>query len=225
MHTQFIKPVVLACLALGALQAKADTLKFSDFTHGSQTVNFSLKAPNVKASDHVYAGGLSAVLNNSESFTAYCVDLYQPVDFKTYGGYSPVKAADYSFANKSAHADLGKLFSAGHVVNNATKQAAFQIAVWEIVYETSGKYDLGKGAATFNGGSADKSGALKLASGWLGNLGGTSDVQLTVFAHNKYQDMVMARPVPEPSTYALMAGGLMALGFVSRRRAKQRKEG
>eukprot|EP01038_Epipyxis_sp_PR26KG_P000565 gene565-791_t len=34
-----------------------------------------------------------------------------------------------------------------------------------------------------------------------------------------HQDQVFAAPIPEPSTYALLAGGLMAVGFMARRRA------
>jgi hypothetical protein len=31
----------------------------------------------------------------------------------------------------------------------------------------------------------------------------------------------LAEPIPEPSTYALMAGGLGLLGFVARRRVRR----
>jgi hypothetical protein len=59
-------------------------------------------------------------------------------------------------------------------VNNATTEAAFQIAVWEIAYEATGTAsNLTSGAATFTGGTALSSGALALASTWLLNLAGS----------------------------------------------------
>ena len=35
-----------------------------------------------------------------------------------------------------------------------------------------------------------------------------------------HQDVVFAPPVPEPSTYAMMAAGLLSMGFIARRRAR-----
>jgi len=36
-----------------------------------------------------------------------------------------------------------------------------------------------------------------------------------------HQDMIFTTPVPEPTTYALMAAGLMCVGFVARRRSSK----
>ncbi len=65
------------------------------------------------------------------------------------------------FKNTRANTDIGKLFSAGHLVDSATTQAAFQIAVWELAYETDSTYDVTSGAARFfDGAAADSGGAL-----------------------------------------------------------------
>ena len=227
MTRTLIAPIALACAAFCAAPAHADNLSFSGYANGSQSVNVVLGAPNVPKSTTTQAGGFSASLNGGPSFTTYCIDLYEFIGFgTTYSDYHLVAGSAHTFANSHAAADIGKLYAENNVVNNATAQAAFQIAIWEIAYETSGAYNLGTGSAMFSGGTAASSGALTLASTWLGALATTTNNSYTVWALDSignpgHQDQVFAAPVPEPSTYAMLAGGLLAMGFVARRRARQ----
>ena len=229
MSRSFLKPIALACLALGAVQARADSVDFLGFANGSKSVNYTLIAPNVAKSSSTSAGGFATVLNGGPTFTTYCIDLYETISFgdPAYTNYSLVDGSvHFTGLHAAADADIGKLFSAGHVVNDAKTSAAFQIAIWEIAFETTGSYNLASGSATFFGGTAASSGALTLATSWLGSLGvNTMDVKvlesLTTREIKGHQDVVFAQAVPEPSTYALMAAGLMSIGFVARRRQKQ----
>ncbi|HKX43724.1 MAG TPA: PEP-CTERM sorting domain-containing protein [Burkholderiaceae bacterium] len=216
------KTVALACLTLGSISAHADNLAFGGYANGYQTVNFALSGSNAPTSGYAGAGGFLASLNGGASFVSYCVDLYQSISFggSGYNDYSRVNGSAHAFANAHASADIGKLYSEHNVVNDSVSQAAFQIAVWEIAYETSGTYNLGNGAATFSGGTAASSGALALASSWLGALGNTANTySLSVFESPTHQDQVYAAPIPEPSTYAMMAAGLVGMGFIARRRS------
>ena len=220
------KTVALACLALGAMSAQADNLTFSGYANSYQTVNFALSGSNAPVSGYTGAGGFLASLNGGPSFVTYCVDLYQFIGFggSGYNDYTRVDGAAHAFANANALTDIGKLYSEHNVVDNALSQAAFQIAVWEIAYETSGTYNLGKGSATFTGGTAASSGALALASSWLGALGNTSNTyRLSVLESPGHQDQVFAAPIPEPSTYAMMAAGLIGMGFIARRRGMHQR--
>ena len=231
MSRSFLKPIALACLALGTVQAHADSVDFLGFANGSKTVNYKLTAPNVAKNGSAAAGGFTTVLNGGPSFTSYCVDLYESISFAdpAYNNYNEVDgSAHFTGLHAAADADIGKLFSAGHLVNNAKTQAAFQIAIWEIAYETSGSYNLSTGTAKFSGGTAASSGALTLATSWLGSLGAnTMDVKvlesLSIRNIKGHQDVVFAQAVPEPSTYALMAAGLMSIGFVARRRSQKQR--
>ena len=223
MHRNVIVSAAIAGFVLVAAPAHAENVTFSGFADGSKSVNYKLSAPNISVQGSANAGGFDTSVNGGASFVSYCIDLYQTIGFNTpYNGYSEVLGSAYNFANTNANSDLAKLFSAGHLVNDSKTSAAFQIAVWEIAYESSGLYDLSSGAAKFSGGSAGTSGALTLASGWLASLASVADVDIHVLKSGQHQDMVYAAPVPEPSTYALMLAGLAGVGFVARRRRAQR---
>jgi PEP-CTERM motif len=213
--------IALAC-ALGlAAESRANDVTFTGFAHGSQTVAFSLVAPNAVASGTVSAGGFATILNGGPSFVSYCVDLYQHISFGTLYPEYGAPGTTHVFANSRAYADLGRLYANAGVVDTSVEEAAFQIAVWEIAYETTpGAYSLGSGAASFSGGSADSSGALALAATWLAGLGNGAGRSISVIESPDHQDVIFA-PVPEPSTYMLMIAGLMATVEISRRKRKQ----
>lgn len=214
--------IALACTFALASQAHADNVTFTGFAHGSETVAFSLTAPNVNASGTVSAGGFSTVLNGGPSFVSYCADLYQSINFGTLFTDYTAPGTAHVFANTGrAYTDLGRLYANAGVVDTSVKEAAFQIAVWEIAYETTlGAYSLGSGVATFSGGTADSSGALGLAGTWLAGLGMGPGSSISVIESREHQDVIFA-PVPEPSTYMLMVAGLLATAQIARRRRKQ----
>ena len=231
MNRSLITPIALACALLGAASAHAtDTVSFGDFANGFEQVDVSVVAPNVPLTESVQAGGFLASVNGGPSVVTYCINLYDGVQLDTtYTNFVLTDTSGHSFANPNAGSDLGKLFAEGNVINTAASQAAMQIAIWEIAYETSGTYNLAQGSATFTGGTAATSGALTLASSWLGALASQSGAvtlgvlessQMGAFAAT--QDQVFTPAVPEPSTYALLAGGLMCVGFMARRRAYRR---
>ena len=211
--------IALAC-ALGTATAWADDVTFTGFAHSSETVAFSLVAPNAAASGTVNAGGFATILNGRPSFVSYCVDLYQHINFGTLYPEYTAPGTTHVFANNRAYADLGRLYANAGVVDTSVEEAAFQIAVWEIAYETTpGAYALGSGAASFSGGSA-AGGALGLAATWLAGLGEGAGRSISVIESTEHQDVIFA-PVPEPSTYMLMLAGLMATVEISRRKRKQ----
>jgi hypothetical protein len=217
MRDAFAPTLALACTLAFAGHAGAHDVTFTGFANGSETVNFSVSAPNAVASGFVNAGGFATVLDGSPSFTTYCVDLYQHIAFNTLYPEYTAPGTTHVFTDSRAYTDLGRLYAEAGVVNTSVEEAAFQIAVWEIAYENSANpYDLSSGAAIFSGGTAASSGALTLASTWLAGLGAGTGPGIDVIESADHQDVIFA-PVPEPSSLMLMLAGLVATAGISRR--------
>lgn len=210
-----------ALCALGAVSsAHADDVTFLGFAHGSESVNYSLNSG--ASTIGVAAGGFSTVLNGSASFTSYCVDLAETIAFGTLYTHYVQAGASHVFANSDAYADLGRLYAVAGPVLDAAHEAAFQIAAWEIAYETAAGYGLDSGVARFSGGSAANS-ALGIASSWLTAVEGASGgPAVNVLERRGSQDVIYA-PVPEPSTVALMLAGFAGMATMARRRKQQQR--
>jgi hypothetical protein len=151
------------------------------------------------------------LINNS--FIAYCAE-YQTT-LPRVGKGLPAEYAETTFGAKQA--DLVKaasyMYNTG-VYDPATQaQAALNQAIfWEILNEDTGSY-------SFTSGDFKISGAgVAFDFNLLNGPDATRSVYVTALTNAKYQDLLTASPVPEPSTYALMLAGLAGVGFLARRR-------
>lgn len=201
---------------MAAQPALADVLNYSGSAHGYVTANITNK-PAAPAASNVSAGAFMMTnATNSTSFAAYCVDIFHLLHN---GNYTLVSGDSY-LGTATSNA-LGALATnhLGSVVD-ATTSGAFQLAVWETVFERSANTNLAAGSFRAQSNSA----VASLAGSWLDNnpLANAMSVSVWVSTDNiPSQNLVVFSPaVPEPETYAMMLAGLGLIGFTARRRMR-----
>ena len=194
-------------LVVAAPAARADFVP-TGYAAGSQQFGLSMGgAP--------HAGGFQGTWDGNP-IVFWCVELTQYFSFGThYSNYTP------SLATSTL---LSQLFTEAYsaATTNATHSAAFQLAIWEIIYDSG---DLHLNSGTFrvlnNMGHAA---TVALAQSFLDGLAGTSASYALNFLRNpNNQDFVTAsripagnddgNKVPEPGTMALLAAAALAAAF------------
>jgi hypothetical protein len=208
---------ILAAL-LVANQAAAVPIKIEGSWQGSQTV--TINAPAI-SSNQVNAGGFKVSIDNGPSVLAWCADLLTTISFGNtyeYSGPSTLVGTAANNLAKLASNALGTVTSQVTAADKAAYSAAFQLAIWEILYEGSpSAVDTGTGFKVSVGPSS-----VGIANGWLGSLAGWENGQN--YAVDFYQkdgtppgqDLVLFRrvPVPEPGSFALMLVGVAGAGLL-----------
>jgi PEP-CTERM motif len=202
--------------------AAADTVTISDFKWGA--------APHINTSMSGTVGvGQFKGKHDGVDFVTYCTDIYEHFHWNTtYTNYFVApNGSTHGFTSAQATL-LGKLYTvADALVDTADEAAAFQLAIWEALYDSSPEVSDVTGRGTFyvqGGGNLDHQ---TLANQWLAQAGalGSSHFNVVRLAsvdaprmNDGRQDFILVSKVPEPATPALMLAGLAGLGLLARRR-------
>ncbi|MDR7272776.1 hypothetical protein J2X20_005459 [Pelomonas saccharophila] len=225
------KPLTLAAALL------IGTPAFAVSTVSVRFVSRDASAPvlNTSMTSNYITGGLNFTDAATGSFLAYCVEPSQSfaLSFKSDGVTPNFKTYTVDSFSASQASLLQGLYSSSFAsVHSGNQQAAFQLAVWEIMRESSGTLSIAEGNGNFflktAGATGQQNGinnsVQALASHYLSaaeSYNGPGLYSLTKLSNATYQDLVVAsavNAVPEPETYALFLAGLGAIGLMARRR-------
>ena len=218
-------------LALGLLTvplvfapaASADLLKATGFADGSEKV--SLVSPSFASRD--VNAGVFNLSPPSPGVLAYCIEIFQTINFGTlYSDYTTTSLASDGQITAVRKGEIAQLFHGFYApsLTSSTKTAAFQLALWEILYETGPTLNVDGGDLVSRGVNYANTpntsvGVISQADTWLAGLGAfSSDVSgFIIYRSPDHQDQMR---VPEPATWALVFAGLTTLAFIARRRKR-----
>ncbi len=226
----FIKGAFFAAAASLALSAapiaQAGILTSSSLTGEGVTINYN--GANSGTTAGVFTGtfdidgpGGSAPVN----VLYWCVDIIKHVSVPfSYTGYTAAafQSPPLGFS-AGRQLDLARLFANnfGTALSDAQHSAAFQLAIWDVLFDNDANLSTYGGAGQF-GLSAGNAATIALAQGYVTNLGGGNPQLVAVqFTSREHQDFITPGTpflVPEPSPLPLLGAGLAVMLFAMRRR-------
>ena len=215
---------LLCLLAFAAGDASAASLTVNGWTLGE-----SVNVVSAGETGWVNTAQLNLTTGGTSGFS-YCVDLAQSIGPGTSTGWELMSPTLSDSVIRAAW--LVDTFQPEIATNTlpptVTKQtaiAALQVAVWEVMADAPGNYDLFSGAFSIAAGGAS-AGVLSLSGDYLNQLGAAdlsnySTSAIWAVNRNK-QDQIFfgqVNPIPEPGTVALYAFGAAIAAFAVRRKA------
>jgi hypothetical protein len=204
--------------------AYAGPLKATGFVVGSQTITLTDPVRN----GNVSAGAFN--LNPPAGEIAYCIDLAQTISFGVlYSDYTKASLASDGVFSSSQKDKIAQLFHGFYTTSllNSKNSAAFQLALWEIAFETGSTLDVdgaltGTRGVNYATGSDAPGSVIAIADGWLTGLSAFSTEWTGLFTYRsgEHQDQIVFHPVPEAPTWIILCAGLGLVALLARRRVK-----
>jgi hypothetical protein len=228
--------VVVGCVASSA---KADIVVTFTGTAPSQQINVSTTrttptGPDTRAFEspvgpfNFNVVSNDTTLNLGSSFRSFCADFFQDVSPGNNYSFAPVAVSDLPdvAGNATKLSKIQELYDRFYdVATDAERGAAFQLALWEILYDPDNT-NLASGNFTAIG-PGDPS-SVGIAQGWLNTIGDGSIPDpdkkwdlIGLYSPTAQDQIVPQQPIPAPAGVVLLVIG--AAGLIARRRLAGKK--
>ena len=188
-----------------------------------QSVTFRNEADTGFVNGNFGAGLFRLTADSTTDFLAFCVDLFDTLDLTPPAAYH---RDDFLYAGVTRQRIDALASNALSLVTNSRTASAFQLALWEII--TDSTLDLATGDFVSNAGNAAANNARSDAAVWLKNithgLWAPTGYTFTFLKSDTNQDVVAfglggPTPVPLPAAGWLLLAGMGALVAAKRRSA------
>ncbi|MBX3118289.1 MAG: PEP-CTERM sorting domain-containing protein [Fimbriimonadaceae bacterium] len=199
--------LVISLFAVGA-SSHAITMQFVG-TNKGQTVKMS---GSVQPGSW-FAGSLKYKIDGVDTITL-CGDLTTQQTGN--GPWNVTKALTSTQGPKFTKAGQMVTQFYGDALTNNTKAAALQLAIWEILHETSGTFDLTSGAVKLDSTTSNYASLIANANSYETAASPAGDAWRYISTDGGFQGQMS--PVPEPASLAALGVGAIAL---LRRRKKK----
>lgn len=213
-------------LVAGGAMATTATFDFQDFASGSTTVDYSAKGSDFSKSGSALAGAfefLNESVSPAETFIAWCIDILTNLN-----AGDVLYETNVSILGAAELGRLQNLFDAnyeGDTAANGVNSAAFQVAVWNSIYDTDA--DAGAfGSATAGFKLTGPSSVISKANEYLLAAAGYAGPQRWVIAQHrdvtpKSQDLITVSAIPAPLGALLIGTAVLGAAAVSARRRRR----